>query len=37
MIKQEEANIIARKIMNDTSLTMEEQMNLLKELEKFID
>ena len=37
MIEKEEANIIARKIMNDTSLTMEEQMELLKELEKFLD
>lgn len=37
MIKQEEANTIARKIMNDTTLTMTEQMELLKELEKFLD
>ncbi len=37
MISQEEANVVARKIIDDDTLTMEEQMNLLKELEKFID
>ena len=37
MIKQEEANNIARQIMNDTTLTMTERMELLKELEKFLD
>ena len=37
MITQEEANTVARKIMDDDTLTMTEQLELLKELEKFID
>ena len=37
MIRQEEADSIARKIMEDNTLSMSEQMALLKELEKFVD
>lgn len=37
MIKQEEANAIARQIINDTTLTMAERMELLKELEKMVE
>ena len=37
MIRQEEADSIARKIMEDNTLSMSEQMALLTELEKFVD
>ena len=34
MISQKEADTVARKIIEDDTLDMEEQMELLKELEK---
>ena len=37
VLKQEEADITARRIMDDSTLTMAEKVELLKELEKFTD